>query len=120
MLPAAERALRGFCRGRQAQAPTPDALLAREACYRALGEGFSHPALAARVDFQAWYSSELRGLLAVRRPARRCRMSGAWQLRVTLREGVALSTELQSSGETVQEVVREVNASMWPELMSRN
>ncbi|KAK9821560.1 hypothetical protein WJX81_001795 [Elliptochloris bilobata] len=48
----------------QAQAPTPEALLLREACYRALGEGFSHPALASRVDFKAWYSSELRGLLA--------------------------------------------------------
>lgn len=49
----------------QAQAPTPEALLLREACYRALGEGFGHPALASRVDFAAWYSSELRGLLAV-------------------------------------------------------
>ena len=68
LLPAARRALRGSCRGRQAQAPTPDALLAREACYRALGEGFSHPALAARVDFQAWYASELRGLLACAGP----------------------------------------------------
>jgi hypothetical protein len=52
--------------GAQAQALTPGALLLREACYRALGEGFSHPALASRVDFAAWYSSELRPMLAAR------------------------------------------------------
>jgi len=58
---------RGPARARaQAQALTPGALLLREACYRALGEGFSHPALASRVDFAAWYSSELRPMLAAR------------------------------------------------------
>ncbi|BDA43024.1 Importin-11 [Coccomyxa sp. Obi] len=49
----------------QAQALTPEAVLAREAVYRAIGEGFFRPSVAAQVNFPAWYSSELAELLQV-------------------------------------------------------
>lgn len=39
----------------------------REACYRCIGEGYSH--VAAIVPFSQWYSSELSGLLRSRLPA---------------------------------------------------
>lgn len=49
----------------QAQALTPEAVLAREAVYRAIGEGLFRPSVAAQVNFPAWYSSELADLLQV-------------------------------------------------------
>ena len=65
----------------QAQAaPSPAELLLREGTYRAIGEVYVH--LRSRVNFPAWYASELRGLLAEQqavaapgewgRPARTC------------------------------------------------
>lgn len=50
----------------QAQPLTAEAVLAREAVYRAIGEGFFRPAVAAQVNFPAWYTSELADLLQVR------------------------------------------------------
>ena len=49
----------------QAQLLTAEAVLAREAVYRAIGEGFFRPAVAAQVNFPAWYTSELADLLQV-------------------------------------------------------
>ncbi len=40
---------------------SPSTLLLREACYRAVGEGFAH--VSQHIDFTAWYASELQGLL---------------------------------------------------------
>ena len=45
----------------QSQAVSPATLLLREACYRAVGEGFAH--VSQHIDFTAWYASELQGLL---------------------------------------------------------
>lgn len=45
----------------QAAPPTPENVLIREACYRAIGEAYSH--LSKQVDFPGWYSNELRALL---------------------------------------------------------
>jgi hypothetical protein len=42
-------------------------VLAREACYRAIGEAFFEDAVAKQVDFPAWYQNELAELLKVRR-----------------------------------------------------
>ena len=39
----------------------PGTLLLREACYRAVGEGFAH--VSQHIDFTAWYASELQSLL---------------------------------------------------------
>lgn len=44
----------------------PDLVLAREACYRAIGEAFLNDAVAKQVNFPAWYQSELAELLKVR------------------------------------------------------
>ena len=45
----------------QNQAVSPSTLLLREACYRAVGEGFAH--VSQHIDFTTWYASELQGLL---------------------------------------------------------
>ena len=45
----------------QSQVVSPSTLLLREACYRAVGEGFAH--VSQHIDFTAWYASELQGLL---------------------------------------------------------
>ncbi|EIE26982.1 ARM repeat-containing protein [Coccomyxa subellipsoidea C-169] len=47
----------------QAGPLSAETVLAREAVYRAIGEGFFRPAVAAQVNFPAWYSSELADLL---------------------------------------------------------
>jgi len=51
-------------------APPGDAraALLREATYRALGECLGQPDLAERLDFSAWWASELRGLLTASPP----------------------------------------------------
>ncbi|WIA23852.1 hypothetical protein OEZ85_013510 [Tetradesmus obliquus] len=46
---------------------SPDMVLMREACYRCIGEGYSH--VSNIVPFSQWYASELSGLLRSRLPA---------------------------------------------------
>lgn len=55
-------ALVGLASILQAQPLTQDNIIPREATYRAIGECFLY--LRTRVDFNAWYSGELRSLLA--------------------------------------------------------
>ena len=45
----------------QSQPLSTATLLDREACYRAIGEGFAH--VGQHVDFTVWYTEELQGLL---------------------------------------------------------
>jgi hypothetical protein len=65
MLERADRpvadALTSMAGNLQAQPLDPENILAREAVYRAIGECFVH--LRQRVDFGAWYGSELRLIL---------------------------------------------------------
>jgi len=52
----------------QAQAPSLEAVLARESVYRAIGEGYFRPAVAAQINFPTWYQSELADFLQVSNP----------------------------------------------------
>ncbi|KAK9829330.1 hypothetical protein WJX72_005222 [[Myrmecia] bisecta] len=54
-------AMISFAAQLQAQPISPSVVLMREACYRAIGEGYSH--VSRQINFPAWYQSELRVLL---------------------------------------------------------
>lgn len=54
-------ALVGLASALQSQTLTREGVFSREAVYRSVGECFTH--LRARVDFEAWYTGELRMLL---------------------------------------------------------
>ena len=60
-LPISSALKLAYCVCVQSQPVTPATLLLREACYRAVGEGFAH--VSQHIDFTAWYVSELQGLL---------------------------------------------------------
>jgi len=48
------------------QPPTPETVLMREACYRCIGEGYTH--VSAHINFRSWYENELAPQLAMRLP----------------------------------------------------
>eukprot|EP00798_Chlamydomonas_sp_ICE-L_P011430 gene11430-17116_t len=50
----------------QVQPPTAEAVLMREACYRCIGEGYSH--VSSHINFQHWYENELSAQLVARLP----------------------------------------------------
>lgn len=60
--PVVSEALLNLARSLQAQPLTVQTVLAKEAMYRTLGECYAH--IRTRINFQAWYFSELRAHLA--------------------------------------------------------